>query len=349
MNANRLSSLATAVVIALLVAACSGATGGLGSVPTSVPTPSASTEPTVADVTAEPVASASAAPSETPSRSTSPVASSTSGSTTTPTATPRTTPSASVPSPTTSTETMIVRAYFVLGGEPGSAGLVPVLRVVPKTAAVATAAMDQLLAGPTSAEAGDRTVTTAVPGGTDLLGLTIKDGVATVDMSTEFDSGGGTASMQYRLAQVVYTLTQFPTVKSVLFQVEGKTVTVFGSEGIALDGPQARDDYADQLPSIFVDRPAYRSALGNPGRVSGSADVFEATFRIAILDGSGKTLADQQAMATCGTGCRGTFDVTIRYDVSKAQWGTLRAYNLSAKDGRPEDVRDYPVWLTPAS
>ena len=284
MNANRLSSLATAVVIALLVAACSGATGGLGSVPTSVPTPSASTEPTVADVTAEPVASASAAPSETPSRSTSPVASSTSGSTTTPTATPRTAPSASVPSPTTSTETMIVRAYFVLGGEPGSAGLVPVLRVVPKTAAVATAAMDQLLAGPTSAEAGDRTVTTAVPGGTDLLGLTIKDGVATVDMSTEFDSGGGTASMQYRLAQVVFTLTQFPTVKSVLFQVEGKTVTVFGSEGIALDGPQARDDYADQLPSIFVDRPAYRSALGNPGRVSGSADVFEATFRIAILD-----------------------------------------------------------------
>ena len=100
--------------------------------------------------------------------------------------------------------------------------------------------------------------------------------------------------MQYRLAQVVYTLTQFPTVKSVLFQVEGKTVTVFGSEGIVLDGPQARDDYADQLPSIFVDRPAYRSSLGNPGRVSGNADVFEATFRIAILDGSGKTVADQQ-------------------------------------------------------
>ena len=44
---------------------------------------------------------------------------------------------------------MIVRAYFVLGGEPGSAGLVPVLREVPKTTAVATAAMNALLAGPT--------------------------------------------------------------------------------------------------------------------------------------------------------------------------------------------------------
>ena len=54
-------------------------------------------------------------------------------------------------------------------------------------------------------------------------------------------------------------------------------------------------------------------------------------------------------MATCGTGCRGTFDVTLRYTVSKGQWGTLRVYDPSAKDGSPEDIRDYPVWLTPAS
>ncbi len=52
-------------------------------------------------------------------------------------------------------------------------------------------------------------------------------------------------------------------------------------------------------------------------------------------------------MATCGSGCRGTFDVTAQYKVTKAQWGTLRAYNPSAKDGSPEDVREYPVWLTP--
>ncbi len=242
---------------------------------------------------------------------------------------------------------MIVRAYFVLGGEPGSVGLVPVLRDVPKTDAVATAAMNALLDGPRPGVAGERTITTAIPDGTRLLGLTIKSGVATVDLSTEFDSGGGTASMQYRLAQVVYTLTQFGTVKSVVFQIEGETVTVFGSEGITLDGPVGRADYDDQLPSIFVDRPAYGAALGNPGDVAGNANVFEATFRIAILDAAGKTIVDQQVMATCGTGCRGTFDVTLPYTVSKAQWGTLRVYNPSAKDGTPEDIRDYPVWLTP--
>ena len=209
----------------------------------------------------------------------------------------------------------------------------PVLRVVPKSAAVATAAMNALLAGPTAKEAGDRTMTTAIPDGTGLLGVTIKNGVATVNLSTEFDSGGGTASLQYRLAQVVYTLTQFTTIKSVVFQIEGQTVTVFGSEGIVLDGPVGRADYTAQLPAIFVDRPAYGAAIGNPAKVSGNADVFEATFRAAILDGSGKTLVDQQVMASCGTGCRGTFSVTLPYTVGKAQYGTLRVVR-PVREGR---------------
>ena len=243
---------------------------------------------------------------------------------------------------------MIVRAYFVLGGEPGTAGLVPVLRIVPKSAAVATAAMTALLNGPIPIRrANGRSPARSRPA-RRLLGVSIKSGVATVDLSTEFDSGGGSASMQYRLAQVVYTLTQFSTVRSVVFQIEGETVTVFGSEGIVLDGPVGRADYVRQLPAIFVDRPAYGAALSNPGPVSGNADVFEATFRIAILDAAGKSILDQQVMATCGTGCRGTFAVSLAYTVSKAQWGTLRVYNPSAKDGTPEDTRDYPVWLTPA-
>jgi Spore germination protein len=327
----RMSSILITGTLIAILAACSGSTGTLGSVPSAVPTPStaASNDPAGPDLT--PAPSDATTPSTTPSQDP--------GSSANAVPTP-------VASPAGNT---IVRAYFLLGGQPGSEGLVPVLREIPKTTAVASAAMNALLAGPTTAESGDRTITSAIPAGTRLLGVTINGSVATVDLSTEFDSGGGTASMQYRLGQVVYTLTQFTTVKSVAFQIEGQTVTVFGSEGIVLDGPVGRADYFDQLPSIFVDRPAYGAALGNPGRVSGNANVFEATFRIAILDGDGKTLVDQQVMATCGTGCRGTFDATMRYTVGKAQWGTLRAYNLSAKDGTPVEIREYPVWLTPAS
>jgi germination protein M len=310
-----------------LVTACAGATGGLGSVPTSPPTPSV--EPTSPDLTAGP--SASVDPSTEPSSEPSASPSVPTG----PSATPGT------------TETMLVRAYFILGGEPGSAGLVPVLREVPKSTAVAKAAMNALLAGPTKSESADRVISTAIPDGTTLLGVATKNGVATVNVSTEYDSGGGSASMQYRLAQVVYTLTQFTTIKSVVFQIEGETVTVFGSEGIVLDGPVGRADYVDHLPAIFVDRPAFRAGFASGGRVSGNADVFEATFRIMILDGAGKPLADEQVMATCGTGCRGTFSTTLDYKVGKAQWGTLRAYEPSAADGTPVNIREYPVWLTP--
>jgi Sporulation and spore germination/Immunoglobulin-like domain of bacterial spore germination len=247
--------------------------------------------------------------------------------------------------------TTIVRAYFFLGGRQGSAGIVPVLRVIPATKSVATAAMTALLAGPNTKErTATPAISTAIPVGTEMLDLSIANGVAIVDLSRDFESGGGSASVLGRLAQVVFTLTQFPSVKGVLFRVEGREVHALGGEGAVLDGPVSRDDYyASVLPNIFVDRPAWGAGLGNPGRVTGTANVFEATFRITLLDASGKQLVDQQAMATCGTGCWGTFDVTIRYDVPKAQYGTLRVWDGSAKDGSPQDVREYPVWLTPAS
>ena len=222
----------------------------------------------------------------------------------------------------------------------------PTLRVVPKSAGVARAAMDALLDSGTILDSYQQ-ISTAIPPTTKLLGISIKNGVATVDLSSDFGSPGGSAGSMYRLGQVVYTLTQFSTVRAVLFQIEGRTVTTFGSEGIVLDGPQTRKDFDDLLPSMFVDRPAFGAAANNPARISGTANVFEATFRIALLDGSKKVLVDKMNMATCGTGCRGTFDVTLQYDVPKAQWGTLRVYFGSAKDGSPEDIRDYPVWLTP--
>jgi N-acetylneuraminic acid mutarotase len=126
--------------------------------------------------------------------------------------------------------------------------LVPVVRTHEKTLEVATAAINALVAGPTHAERASG-VTTAVPGGTRLLGISISKGVATVDLTSEYQSGGGSLSMQMRLGQVVYTLTQFPTVKAVLFQLDDAPVNVFSSEGIILENPVGRSDYKDLAPS----------------------------------------------------------------------------------------------------
>jgi len=329
MNRHRpIPVIAILLATAALVGACGGSNGPLGSVPPASTGPEPSVAQGSPDLTPAPSDDPTSEPSDLPSGSTPPDASAA--------------PSAGP------TGTTIVRAYFWLGGIEGSEGLVAVLREVPATKTVATAAVKAALEGPTSGEAG-RSITSAIPEGSQLLGLTIDGGVATVDLSAEFESGGGSASVLTRLGQMVYTLTQFPTVKSVVFQIEGVTKHVFSSEGVVLDKPSTRADYVELLPDIWVDRPAFNAAIGNPAHVTGNANVFEATFRIAIIDAAGKTIADEQVMASCGSGCRGTFDVTIPYTVSKGQYGILRAYNPSAKDGTPESIRDYRVWLTPKS
>lgn len=323
----RLVQVLVAVIALALVAACSPTAGDGGTVAPPPPTSAPSVEPPSHDATPG-----------TPEPSGSPV--------------PTTPPSAGpIPTPApSSTGSTIVRAYFYLGSFVDDPGLVPVLREIPSTKAVATAAMEALLAGPSPAELGARpAMYTAVPAGTRLLGLRIEDRIAIVNLSREFESGGGSMSIFGRLAQVVYTLTQFPTVDGVSFELDGTPVTVFSGEGVILDEPVSREDYRDdQLPEIFVDRPAWGAAASNPARITGLTRVFEATFQAQLIDAQGAVIADETVTATCGTGCWGTFDVTLRYDVSRSQWGTLRVLEYSAQDGRPVNVRDYPVWLTPA-
>jgi hypothetical protein len=310
----RPSALLSVALIAVLIGACTPSTGGLGSVGSAAPSAEPSVAPGIPDLTPAPSAPGGTAAPSSPSNGTT-----------------------------------VVRAYFHLAGPQGSEGLVPVLRQTPETQAVARAAMNGLLGGPAGSElTATPAITSAIPSGTRLLDLSISNGIATVDLSREFEAGGGSRSAFGRLAQVVYTLTQFPTVRSVVFQVEGETVTVFGSEGIVIDGPMARGDFEDFLPAIFVDRPAWGAAIGNPGTVSGTANVFEASFLVTLFDASGDELFGGPVMATSGSGTRGTFETTIQYTVDQAQWGTLRAWNASAMDGSPEDIRDYPVWLTPA-
>jgi len=253
---------------------------------------------------------------------------------------------------------MIVRAYFLLHDPYGEdPALVPVLRTVPISADTATAAMKALLAGPSAKElAALPFIKSFVPVGTELLGVEIAKGLATVDLTAEFTSlspdavwDEGSFELRARLAQVVFTLTQFTTVDRVSFKLDGKPVTVFSSEKIALDKPVTRATYADRfLPLIFVDRPAWGAALLTPGRVTGLANVPEAQFRMALLDRDGKVLVDVPVSAACGSGCWGKFDVTLTYEVPSAQWGTLRVWIISEFSGRPAAVREYPVYLRPA-
>jgi germination protein M len=250
---------------------------------------------------------------------------------------------------TTEAEPAGVAVYFMVeqleGQEPPGPFLVPVYREA-GGAELAITAMELLLAGPTSDEiAGTPAISTAVPEGTDVLGVEVTEGVATVDLSTEYDDGGGSFGMLARLAQVVYTLTRLPEIDAVEFEIEGEAVTVFSSEGIELDGPQERADYYDLLPPIFVDQPAWGEPVTSPIEVSGLSNVFEAVSQVMLTDDDGEPLFEDMVMASCGTGCWGEWSIGIPYEVDREQFGALIVWEFSAKDGSRIHISEYPIRL----
>jgi len=239
--------------------------------------------------------------------------------------------------------------YFMLDEldvEDGSPGpfLVPVYRE--GSASGIEAAIELLLEGPTEDEtSGIPMISTAIPAGTSLLGVTTEAGVATVDLSGGFDDGGGSFAMFARLAQLTYTMTRLPDVDAVELSLDGEPVTVFSSEGIELDGPQERADYYDLLPPIFVDSPAWGEPVTSPVEVRGLSNVFEATSQVLLTDDDGLSLFEDHVTATCGTGCWGEWEVDVPYTVDREQFGALIVWELSARDGSEINIREYPVIL----
>ncbi|MGW3148287.1 GerMN domain-containing protein [Streptomyces sp. NPDC001177] len=231
----------------------------------------------------------------------------------------------------------ISTSVYFLNGEHIS----PAPRTVPAPA-TATGAVRALLAGPSRYERLHHR-TTAIPSGTTLNSIAVHDHVATVDLSSRYDDGGGALSLRARLAQVVFTVTRYPSIDKVRLELDGKPVSSFGGEGIVLNGPVGRGDFEDVSPAVLVESPLIGDGIGSPLRVRGSADTFEAEFRLRLTDASGRTAADVPVRATSGTGTRGTFDVSVPYKAVRSGPGLLTAYFVSPKDGRYVTVDTVPL------
>jgi hypothetical protein len=148
-----------------------------------------------------------------------------------------------VPSSPASTVATTDVSVWLIRGE----ALQPVSRSVPRVARIGAEAVKALLAGPTTAEARSG-LTTAVPAATRFNDLVVDgSGIAKVDLSRDFESGGGSLGLTLRLAQVTCTVGQFPTVKGVRFALAGEVVSVFSGDGIVLDKPVTCDSYRQVL------------------------------------------------------------------------------------------------------
>jgi hypothetical protein len=310
------------LVLGLLAAASacgsddSAPTATTPSVNSAVATEPSTTEPPVTAVTEPPVPSTTDTPR--------------------PATTLATTPATSAPSPpaTTAAPTLTdVKVYFLRGER-----LEIAHRQVPGPATL-SGALTELLAGPTSDEltAG---LHSEIPAGTALLDVNLADALATVDLSDNYDDGGGSLSMTARIAQVVFTATQFDNSDQVLFWMEGEPIEFFGGEGLVLDEPLARMDIDRAFTGgIIIDIPLPGATVSSPFTVTGEGDVFEGDFPIVVRR-DGVQIAGPVLGFAGAWGDWGNFEATITLD---ADPGPIDVVAWDEQGCTPGDAECSPV------
>ncbi len=158
--------------------------------------------------------------------------------------------------------------------------------------------------------------------GVDVHRLSIVDGTATIELDPP--------PSEEVLAQIVYTLTRFPTVARV--GLAGRTLT--------------RADFERLTPQILVEQPLPGDAVGRTIEASGTANTYEATFQLELAAG-GKTVSSQVVTATSGSGRRGTWTASIPVPAELSGPTTIVAYEASAEDGSRLHQVEIPVRISP--
>jgi spore germination protein GerM len=236
------------------------------------------------------------------------------------------------------TDPLPVRLYFVHG-----AGLAAVQRGV--AAANASDALAALLTGPTAADKllGD---STAIPAGTTLHGVHLSGNTAIVDLSAAFTSGATSQSqMRTRVAEVVFTATEFAGVSDAAFAIDGKRMHTLGSAAFPVDPPPTRMDLTGALDTVLTEVPAPGTTITSPTFVLGMSNTFEGTVGLRLYDGNGHFLASATADATSGSGVWGTFTGKLTFPTPSTATGTLKVFDPSEGDNAGAHGQSIPVYF----
>ena len=96
-------------------------------------------------------------------------------------------------------------------------------------------AINSLIAGPKMNEV-SKGVYTEIPAGTEVISIQELPDKAIINLSYDFETGGGTDSLYKRLYQLIKTAKRNSDVPVYLY-IEGKSADVIGGEGIMLTQP----------------------------------------------------------------------------------------------------------------
>jgi germination protein M len=135
------------------------------------------------------------------------------------------------------------RLFFISVTGEGKITMKGVIRPVDYVDAPLTATLEALLQGPTTAEVNQGLMSLISPQ-TRLRAVYIQRDTAYIDFNEAFRFNSlGKEGLIAELKQVVYTATEFPTVKKVQILLEGEITKYLGPEGVFIDKPLGRDSF----------------------------------------------------------------------------------------------------------
>jgi hypothetical protein len=225
--------------------------------------------------------------------------------------------------------------------------LAPVHRVeVLAGGSIFDATLDDLLRGPLDSEtaAGYRTGLRQQGTRTDPVAIDAKSKTATVSLSSEFRSGDATVQA-LRMAQVVFTLTQFPAIQQVAFTLNGKALTALDGSGKKLKGAATRDDYPTLVPNIFVETPSAWTQVTTPIQIRGSAVPPDGSLFYRLVDRQNQVLSDGEITLSGRGEDRRTFSVSIPYELDTAGRGAIVFFERLPADPRERNTFAIPLDL----
>lgn len=136
-----------------------------------------------------------------------------------------------------------VKLYFMAVNSDGSINRKETIRPLPKTGGPLRVAIEALLEGPTVEER-SKGCRTLISEGTKLIGASVRDGIATLNFNENFEMNNlGVQGLIGQLEQIVFTATEFATVNSVQFLVDGQQKEYLGTDGVWIGSPLNRTKF----------------------------------------------------------------------------------------------------------
>lgn len=186
-----------------------------------------------------------------------------------------------------------------------------------------------------------------LPQDTRLLSIDIKDSLATVNFSPEvLKANVGSSGEALGIQSIVNTLTEFPQIREVSFQaegrVDGRTRDWWGHVGL-YEQPFKRNLDKVHEPAIWVTHPAEGQVAGVPLLVRGSARVFEGAVHARLLDAGGRKIAEESTPASQGIPVRWDFEMKLTFNPPGKGNGVLEVFKVSPKGEPTPDSVKIPI------